>query len=172
MWNEPTIVQREAQPYVAIKALVTMQELATAIPPLNGEVFGWLAAHGGTPAGPPFWKYNVIDMERQLEVEAGVGVQQPVPGDDRVLSATLPAGRYATLVHTGPPNELVDATAALLDWARRRDLTWDRSDATGGQRWGARLEFYLTDPDEEPDLSQWETELAFRLADGSLRMDG
>ena len=34
-----------------------------------------------------------------------------------------------------------------------------------GERWGARLETYLTDPDDEPELSKWHTELAFRLAD-------
>jgi hypothetical protein len=35
----------------------------------------------------------------------------------------------------------------------------------GVERWGSRLEFYLTDPAEEPDMSKWETQLAFRLAD-------
>jgi len=28
-----------------------------------------------------------------------------------------------------------------------------------------RLEIYLTDPSVEPDMSKWETQLAFRLAD-------
>jgi TusA-related sulfurtransferase len=30
---------------------------------------------------------------------------------------------------------------------------------------GARLEVLLTDPREQPDMAQWATELAFRLAD-------
>jgi hypothetical protein len=34
-----------------------------------------------------------------------------------------------------------------------------------GERWGGRLEIYLTDPDQEPDMSKWQTQLAFRLAD-------
>src|SRR5688572_7287324 len=101
MWSEPKVVERQPQPYVAIKVLVTMEEIGRVVPPLNGEVFGWLADRGVTLSGPPFWKYNVIDMERQLEIEAGVAVEQPVPGDDRVLAGTLPGGSYATLVHTG-----------------------------------------------------------------------
>ena len=48
--------------------------------------------------------------------------------------------------------------------ARRRGLTWDRSDGAEGEQWVARLEFYLTDPDDEPDMNKWETELAFRVA--------
>jgi hypothetical protein len=55
----------------------------------------WLAAHGAAPAGAPFLKYNVIDMARQLEIEAGVPVATAVDGDSRVLSGILPAGRAA-----------------------------------------------------------------------------
>ena len=46
----------------------------------TGEVFGWLGTRGLAPAGAPFLKYNVIDMVRQLEVEAGVPVAAPVAG--------------------------------------------------------------------------------------------
>ena len=34
-----------------------------------------------------------------------------------------------------------------------------------GERWGSRLEISLTDPRQEPDMSKWVTQLAFRLAD-------
>jgi hypothetical protein len=39
------------------------------------------------------------------------------------------------------------------------------SPGEAGDRWASRLEFYLTDPREEPDISKWVTQLAFRLAD-------
>lgn len=167
MSTEPTITERSAQPYAAITAKVTMQNLGEVVPPLNQEVFGWLGRHGGQPAGPPFWKYNVIDMERGLEVEAGVATTQPVEGDERVHAGVLQAGRYATLRHVGHPSTLMDATARLLRWADEHGLTWDVSQSPEGERWGARLELYLTDPREQPDMNAWETELAFRLADPS-----
>ena len=53
----------------------------------------------------------------------------------------------------------------LLDWAAGQGLSWDMTPADGGERWGARLEIYLTDPEQEPDMSKWHTQLAFRLAD-------
>jgi effector-binding domain-containing protein len=161
----PEIVTRAEQPYVAIGTRVTMAELGAVVPPLNGEVFRWLAERGAAPAGPPFWKYNGIDMDGELEIEAGVTVPQPVTGDGRVVAGTLPAGRYATLTHVGHPSELVEATRALLDWAAGQGLTWDMSPDEGGERWGGRLEIYLTDPAQEPDMSKWVTQLAFRLAD-------
>lgn len=141
--------------------MVAVGSIADRIP----EIFGWLGARGIAPAGPPFLRYNVIDMERQLEIEAGVPVASPVESDGHVRAGTLPAGRFATLLHVGAPPTLRAANAALLDWAAERDLTWDMSQAGQAEKWGCRLEIYLTDPAEQPDPSKWETRLAFRLAD-------
>ena len=160
----PEIVIRTEQPYVAISARVTMSELP-GLGARLGEVFGWLGARGLAPAGAPFFKYNVIDMARELEMEAGVPVAAAVDGDGHMVSGVLPAGRYATLTHVGHPSELAGVTETLLDWAAGQGLTWDTSPGPDGDRWGGRLEIYLTDPAEEPDMSKWETQLAFRLAD-------
>jgi effector-binding domain-containing protein len=164
--SAPEIVTRAEQPYVAIRGHVSMAELG-AFAVRTGEVFAWLGSRGLTPAGPPFLKYNVIDMMRQLEVENGVPLTAPVEdtGEGEVISGVLPAGRYATVTHVGHPSELVGATKALLDWAAGHGLTWDVSPGETGERWGSRLEFYLTDPREEPDMSKWITQLAFKLAD-------
>jgi effector-binding domain-containing protein len=165
MAEEPEIIELPARPYVAIAAPVSMQTLGTVLPPLNQEVFGWLAARGVTSAGPAIWKYNVIDMDRRLEVEAGALVAEPVPGDDRVLGGMLPAGRYAALRHVGHPETLAAVTGKLLDWAAASGLKWDAAPSPEGERWGCRLEIYHTDPAREPDMTRWVTELAFRLAD-------
>jgi effector-binding domain-containing protein len=162
--SEPEIIVRAAQPCVVIGETVPMAELgrvAHRIP----ELFAWLGGHGIEPAGPPFFKYDVIDMARELTVQVGVAVGSPVPGDGDVVSGTLPGGRYASLTHTGHPDELEAATALLLSWAGERGLRWDMTQTSAGEAWGCRLEFYKSDPATEPDMSRWETELAFRLAD-------
>jgi hypothetical protein len=69
----PTIVTRGEQPYMAIRAQVTMAELG-GLGGRFGEVFGWLAARGLAPAGAPFCRYNIIDMARELEIDVGVPV--------------------------------------------------------------------------------------------------
>jgi effector-binding domain-containing protein len=160
----PEIVIRTEQPYVAIRARVTMSELP-GLGARLGEVFGWLGARGLAPAGAPFFKYNVVDMAHELDIEAGVPVAAAVDGDGHMASGVLPAGRYATLTHVGHPSELAGVTETLLDWAAGQGLTWDTSPGPDGDRWGARLEIYLTDPAQEPDMGKWETQLAFRLAD-------
>jgi effector-binding domain-containing protein len=162
MSTTPEIFGRPEQPYAAIRAQVTMQELA-GLGQRLGEVFGWLAARDLAPAGPPFFRYNLIDMASQLEVEAGVPVQAVVEGDGEVMAGVLPAGRYATVIHAGHPDGLIAAVAALLDWAAGEGVEWDMWETVAGERWGCRLETYLTDPSEQPDMTKWETQLAFRL---------
>src|SRR5580700_7281658 len=116
MLTLPKIVERAEQPYVAIVANVTMHDIGPTARTLLPEVFGWLAARRSAPAGAPFFRYNVIDMARQLEIEFGVPTAAAVNGDARVHPGRLPAGRYASLVHRGPYDELYDANAALIGW--------------------------------------------------------
>ncbi|MDI1463684.1 GyrI-like domain-containing protein [Catellatospora sp. KI3] len=160
----PAITDRTAQPYAGIRRTVTMQsipEIADRIP----EIIGWLLGRGIAPAGAPFLKYNVIDMERSLEVEAGVPVGAEITGEGEIFGAVLPAGRYVTVTHLGHPDGLEAVTGAVLGWAEQQGLRWDTVDTADGERWTARLELYHTNPMEQPDMAKWETELAFRLAD-------
>ena len=60
---------------------------------------------------------------------------------------------------------MLDVNAGVLTWVQDRGLVWDATPDGGRQRWGCRLEGYLTDPRVEPDVNSWDTELAPRLAD-------
>lgn len=164
MQTAPEIVERSEQPYAAVRAKLPMAQLGNFAARF-GEVFGWLGAHGLAPAGPPFFRYLVIDMAAQLEVEAGVPIATTVGPDGDIVTGVLPAGRYASLVHLGHPQELVEANRALLEWGASQGLEWDASPGDNGDRWGCRLEVYLTDPNQEPDMTKWQTQVAFRLAD-------
>ena len=62
------------------------------------------------------------------------------------------------------PDGLADATGELLRWAAAEGLAFDRHDTDAGDAWAGRFEFYLTDPAEQPDMVEWDTELAFKLA--------
>ncbi|MBV9875200.1 MAG: GyrI-like domain-containing protein [Verrucomicrobia bacterium] len=163
MITSPKIVERGEQPYVAVKSVVSMKEIGEAAGQFLGEIFGWAAGHGLAPAGAPFFKYNVIDMERGLEIEFGIPMASPVKGDDRVLAGVLPAGRYASLVCQGPYEQLREANGALLDWIKEQGLKPDVTESSEGDRFGCRLEIYLTDPAVEKDPQKWATEVAIRL---------
>lgn len=160
--NPPKLERRREQSYVAIKAHATRAELSTKLPPLIGELAGWLAARGVKPMGAPFYRYLVIDQNEGFDIEVGLPVSSPVQGDGRVDVGVIPAGCYAVTTHIGSYDRLQDATAILKKWAAENDVRWDTSE--NESRWGARLETYLTDPSEVPDPQKWQTEIAIRTS--------
>jgi effector-binding domain-containing protein len=168
MIGKPKVENRDAQRYVGIRTQVPMKEFKRAIPQLLGEVFAWLEKQGVAPAGAPFMRYHVINMESKMDIEMGVPVASALSDDGRVSAGVLPAGRYAALVYTGVRNG-IKANKALLDWAAEKGIVWDRWEAKNGDGFGARLESYLTDPADEPNQAKWETEVAIRLADDQAR---
>ena len=164
----PTIVDRPAQQYVGTTRTVTMTSIGLIADRLP-EILNVLLAQGQAPAGPPFLRYLAIrDDMSELEVEAGWPVASGVDlsADSMGLhGGELPAGQYVTVTHHGHPDGLLDVNAGVLQWALARGLAWDAIPDGDRQRWGCRLESYLTDPRVEPDLNSWDIELALRLAD-------
>ena len=66
-----------------------MQTIGAVLPELHPQVFAWLtgrdvlpvwlAERDVPPVGLPFWKYNVIDMEQEMEVEVGAPSTSSTP---------------------------------------------------------------------------------------------
>jgi effector-binding domain-containing protein len=164
MIGEAKIEERSEQPYMGIRTQVHWSEFPKVIPECLSEVFGWLGKEGIAPVGPPFIRYHVINMEALMDVEMGVLVAEALAGNGRVQAGILPAGRYASLVYTGVQNG-IPANGALLEWGASKGLVWDNWQVESGDAFGGRVEFFLTEPDDEPDPAKWETEVAIRLAD-------
>jgi effector-binding domain-containing protein len=70
-------------------------------------------------------------------------VAGPVPASDLVRGGELPAGRYLTLVHTGPYDGLIAANAAVQDFAAGNGITLESS--ADGRRFAGRVEHYRTE---------------------------
>ena len=165
MHEVPQVIQRSRQPYLAIPFTVTMATFPEAADAGFPQLLGWLGEHGVTLAGPPFIRYRVVDMAAGLEIEIGAPVTDPVPGSGPVQAGELPAGRYVTLVHTGPYDGLVAANKALQDWARDQGIALESSE--GERRFRGRVEFYRTDPAAEPDPAKWQVEIAYLMAENA-----
>ena len=162
MSQQPRVVHRDEQPYVAVRASVTMEGLAGAVDLYFAELFGWVQAHNVEPSGAPFIRYLRVDMDRDLEIELALPVTAGIRAEGNVHAGVLPAGRYVTTMHVGPYNGLVTANADLQEWGERHGIRWAMNER---RWWGARVERYLTDPRREPDPSRWQTELAYLASD-------
>jgi effector-binding domain-containing protein len=163
MLSEPEIVERGEQPYAGVGTAA--RDIGAAFPRLLAELAAGLERLGVTPTGPPFVRYVVIDMEADLQIELGMVVAESIPDGEGLIAGVIPAGRYASVIHTGHYDGLVDANAALQIWAEREGLRWAVLETPVGDRWDARLEIYLTDPQAEPDPARWRTEITYLLAE-------
>jgi effector-binding domain-containing protein len=144
MFGEPSIEQREEQPYVALSTSITMQGYGV-IGPMFGELFAWLGERGIAPAGSPFIRYLVIDMENLLDIEVAIPVAVLPPTHERVVTGTLPAGSYVTLTYV---EDGIEANAHLQQWASDRGLRWKNTLRDGRELWGGRIEISTEDGSE------------------------
>lgn len=163
-FTEPKIEQRGEQPYMGIRTPVSMQNIDNVIPQLIDEVAVWLAGQGIEPAGAPLARYHVIDMEVELDITVGFPVSAAPQGDGRIVAEALPAGRYAALIFTGVENG-IEGNGALIRWISDQGLRMDRWDDEKGDAFGGRVEHMFDGPDDDPNPSNWRTEVAIRLAD-------
>ncbi len=165
--SEPKIETRVEQFYVAVLAKMPMQQMTQILLPLWNDVFAFLAAKDLQQAGAPFWRYRIINMEGDYQIEAGVPVSRAAIGEGKFLASSFLAGQYLTAIYTGnvKGKGLYFATGDFLGWAEKNNIKWDAWDAPEGHAWEARTEFYLTNPDQEPDDNKWQTELVFKIAD-------
>ena len=168
--TEPQIQQRDALPYLAIRREVT-NGVPAVVDRAFPQLFAWLGEHGIEPAGPPFIRYlEVDDAGEPLEIEAAAPVANDAQqSDDTVRADSLPAGRYATLVHQGPYRhddvaDLGDAQAALRTWTEQQGITTGRA-SERGLSLAACVEHYKVGPPMEWDWTKWETELAYLVVE-------
>ena len=162
MLTEPKIERRKKQNYVAIRMAVSIP-FGKYLQPAWDEVYDWLKEKGMKPSGPAIIRYLTTDMSKKLDLDVGFTVDKAVKGSDPITADFLPAGRYATLLYTGPykGKGIFKATVALLDWAKANKIKWDISKKKGVEWWNGRAEFYFSDPATEKDPKKFQTELAF-----------
>lgn len=161
MLTLPSLVERPALPYVAIREEVTIP-FGPVIDKTMPEVAGWLQGRGIQRLGPAVFRYTVIDMPR-LEIELGFAPEQVVAGEGRVIGGVLPAGRYATLTHWGHYDHLMDATAVLVGWAKEKGIAWDSTSDAAGEHFASRFELYPNGPMDTPDPDKWETQIFIKV---------
>jgi effector-binding domain-containing protein len=162
MITEPRIESRREQQYVAIRMAVPIP-FGKYLQPAWNEVYDWMKNKDVKPSGPAIIRYLTTDMSKKLDIDVGFTIDKAVTGDDRVTSDLLPAGRYVTLLYTGPykGKGIYKATVSLLEWASENKIVWNTTKKNGVEWWNGRTEFYFSDPETEKDPKKFKTELAF-----------
>ena len=127
------------QSTLIVRATTPVQELPRVLGQAYGAIAQYLGQVGEQPAGPPFVLYHNMDMQA-LDIEVGFVVAHPLPGKGEIQSGEIPAGKFASVLHTGPYDQLGSAYAALTQFVQ----------SSGHAATGASYEFYLNDPQQTP----------------------
>lgn len=146
------VVTLKPQPTLVVRAELAAPELGKALAGILPRTFQHAMKQGASPAGMPFTRYVSMGADKFV-IEAGVPVSAKVEGAGDILAAELPAGRTATVVHTGPYDQLGAAHEALTAWARDN----------GAKAKGGAWEVYITDPASEPNPQNWQTKVFLAL---------
>jgi len=143
-------------------------KLPAVVPDSLAAIFGLLQKHRLQVTGAPLIRYFVVDYNSgEIEIDVGVPVATTtLPADAVVHSAQIPAGTFATVIHRGPYDTLVQTTAALMDWAQQDSINWAMVEQRKVTRWEGRIEHYLVGPPGEPNPKNWQTEIAILISDG------
>jgi AraC family transcriptional regulator len=153
---EYSITKREIapQPVLAVRRRVKPDAMAAALAEIFGEIFVFAQSTGTALAGQPLTRF--IEWGPGLiTIDGCLPVATPFTGEPsgNVRADTLPGGKVAMMLHTGPYDKLVGAHAAVQRWIEEQGLV------AGGAPW----ETYITDPTEYPDPKDWKTEIFWPL---------
>ncbi len=119
-----------------------------------GELTASLAAQSTTPTGPAG---GVFSMELFTEERGSASIFFPCDPSPkplgRVTTTDIPPAELATIVHSGPHDNIDRAYGALADHVTRHALAVA----------GPIREYYLVGPAETPDESLWRTEVGWPI---------
>ena len=154
MRYEIQLKQIESRPTLSVRGRTTVADLPKTIGDFLQAVWARLERAGVRPTGPPFTRYHSAADLRDLEIEAGFTVPQPMAGEGDVQPGRLPGGEVIATDHFGRYEDLPDAGVALEAWMVANDR------AAAGPNW----EYYWSDPGAEADPAHWRTEVIKPLA--------
>jgi len=149
-----TIEVKDVKPQgiVSIRTSCTAASIGNALAEILPEVWRYIRKSGIYPSGPPFTRYHGY-TDQLVDLEGGMPVSDPLPGEGRIKFSELPGGTVVSTMHVGPYEKLPEAHDALHLWMREE----------GKEPAGPQWEVYWTDPGKEPDPSKRKTELMWPI---------
>ena len=145
---------REVEPKttMSIRASAPVPEIGPKMMQILQEVIGYVMMSGGEMAGHPCSLYHSFDADN-VDFEGGMPVAAAMAETDRIKVSGIPGGKAAFALHVGPYEKLEETWKAMEAWIEESDI--EKADLC----W----EYYLSNPQNEPDPARWKTELYWLL---------
>ena len=157
-----SIIEKPERSYLGIRFETPFGGMFAVITKNLKELRKWSKANSLSEEGPYFVRYYHCDMTDIMDVEVGLMTDSGHGGQGRIKPASLPRGKYATLVYKG--NGL-RGNQALMKWATENGVKFDPIDIRKKETYICRYEAYLTDYRIESRKLLWDVELSIKIAD-------
>jgi effector-binding domain-containing protein len=140
------ILQLPPQPVISIRATIQVAQLGEAMGDRLSALISYIQQQGATPAGPPYVRYHTFgDLE--TDMETGIPLAAPIPGQGPILAGELPAGSAVSTWHYGSHDRLGDAYARISAWLKANGRDPD------GPTWEV---YHWIDPNQPLDPASWD----------------
>lgn len=136
-----------SQHTLVVHMTVPMAGMGGAVGQAFAKVYGHAAKAGVKTEGLPFARFFSVGQE--VDFEAGTAVKGPVSGHGDVVPSVLPGGQACVAWHIGSYETAVETYTAMQAFMA------DHGKAPGPSMW----EVYHSDPQKEPDVSKWRTQV-------------
>lgn len=123
---------------------------------LMGKVFGELFQYAGENkiemSGYPFSICSLWDEKNNKYVaEIGIPVKTKTEGKGIIKCIEVPSTKVVSAIHNGAYETSGNTHIAIDNYIKENKLTCV----------GAPTEIYITDPESEPDMTKWQTEIIY-----------
>ena len=145
------VEEKKVQHALSIRKIASAQNLPQALGEAYMRIMQYIGELGENPVGAPYTAYFNMDMQN-LDIEIGFPVTKKLPEKGDIRPSEIPAGKYASCIHTGPYSEIEPAYNILTKWV----------DDNGYEPSGIAYEFYLNDPNKTPP-NKLQTKIQFLL---------
>ena len=149
-----SIVQKPEITAMVASASGLMTDLIPQFGELFAKVVRVITEQQLLVSGVPFCYYfDYNDNDQTVTVYCGIPVKILGKPEGDVLAVSFPAFKALRAVHTGPYDELNKSWEEMMAYIKSNHLQ------TSMEVW----EFYLTDPEVEPIMTSWKTEICITL---------
>ena len=157
----PQLTKTPEQYTAVVRERVAMTDLSDFFARAFGAVMAAAQAQHTTPTGPPFALYHGMPTDT-VDVEAGFPVTPNFSDAGDVVAHTLPESEAFVALHRGPFETLQQTYALILE----------RMSAAGKTPSDTMWEFYLSDPEKQPDPETWQTRVVWPVVPDDSRGRG
>jgi effector-binding domain-containing protein len=165
MINKPKLVEKRSQRVIAIRIQIARDAIGLVVPDIYSEISSWVIENRLSISGASIIRYFSIDYENgHVDIDVGFPISdETVPTHHRIKLNELPQGTYATLIHDGSYENLVETTARLLDWGQQEGIKWQSQNDNRLSTWQGRIEHYLVGSADSQNPDDWKTEIAILI---------